>query len=79
MLFKKNIRRNFGILQDYRKRAAEKLIGTHKVMASPKFFTTPTRPSNYGDHLDLKVTIDNWFEENRVHNEAAGDTDIRRT
>lgn len=46
-------------------------------MTSPKFFVTPTRPSNFGDHIDVKVNIDNWFEENRMHNE--GDTEIKKT
>lgn len=31
----------------------------------PQFFVTSSRPGNFGDHIDLKVNIDNWFEENR--------------
>ena len=42
-----------------------------------RFFVTPTRPSNFGDHVDLKVNIDNWFEDNRMHNDE--DTTARRT
>lgn len=38
---------------------------------------TSARPGNFGDHIDFKATIDNWFDENRVHNEH--ETDIRRT
>ena len=38
---------------------------------------TPVRPGNFGDHLDHKVNIDNFFEENRAWNEE--DTSIRRT
>ena len=30
-----------------------------------KFFTTSARPGNFGEHLDFKATIDNWFDENR--------------
>jgi len=71
------IRRSFGIAQDYKNRHDEKLTGTHKVPNAAQFFTTPTRPSNFGDHIDMKVNIDNWFEENRVHNEA--DVDVRKT
>lgn len=74
----KPLRKNFGILQEYRSRITEKLLGTHKVDAIPRFWVTPTRPSNFGDHVDLKVNIDNWFEDNRLHNESSG-TDVRRT
>lgn len=42
-----------------------------------QFFTTTARPGNFGDHIDFKATIDNWFDENRVYNEH--ETDIRRT
>lgn len=42
-----------------------------------QFFTTTARPSNFGDRIDFKAEIDNWFEENRVYNEH--ETDIRRT
>lgn len=50
------------------------------------FFNTSARPGNFGEHLDYKPQIDNWFDENRyvfiistvrVHNEH--ETDIRRT
>jgi len=43
----------------------------------PQFFVSNTRPGNFGDHIDFKINIDNWFDENRVHNEH--ETDIRRT
>jgi ubiquinol-cytochrome c reductase iron-sulfur subunit len=70
-------KRSFGFAHDYKQRVEQKLTGTHKVPTSAQFFTTPTRPSNFGDHLDFKVNIDNWFDENRVHNEE--DVDVRRT
>ena len=41
------------------------------------FFVTSARAGNFGDHIDFKANIDNWFDENRVHNEH--ETDIRRT
>ena len=53
------------------------MIGTHKVDATPRFWVTPTRPSNFGDHMDLKVNIDNWFEDSRMHNEL--NTDVKKT
>jgi hypothetical protein len=31
----------------------------------PQFFVTSARPGNFGDHIDVKVNIDNWFDENR--------------
>lgn len=46
-------------------------------MDKPMFFTTSSRPGNFGDHIDFKVNLDNWFDENRVHNEH--ETDLRRT
>ena len=46
-------------------------------MEKPMFFTTASRPGNFGDHIDFKVNLDNWFDENRVHNEH--ETDLRRT
>jgi len=48
-------RNKFGILQEYQRRASEKLFSTHKILPTPKFFTTPTRPSNFQDHVDVKV------------------------
>ncbi len=70
----RNTRRAFGLARDYRDRLQTKLAGTHQVPTTHTFFTTPTRPSNFGDHLDMKVNIDNWFEENRIHNEENVET-----
>jgi len=42
-----------------------------------KFFTSGSRPGNFGEHVDLKVTLDNWYQDNRIHNEE--DTDVRRS
>ena len=63
------LRRGFGIARDYKNRVEQKLNGTHMIPETAQFFTTPTRPSNFGEHIDFKVNIDNWFDENRVHNE----------
>lgn len=49
----------------------------HLINEKPVFFTTSARPGNFGDHIDFKLNLDNWFDENRVHNEH--ETDIRRT
>jgi len=38
---------------------------------------TNARPGNFGSHIDMKMNVDNWFDENRAHNEH--ETDIRRT
>lgn len=69
--------RNFGIISEYNERRSKKLSKYHLVEDKPQFFTTSARPGNFGDHLDFKAQIDNWFDENRVHNEH--ETDIRRT
>ena len=42
-----------------------------------QYHVTPVRPGNFGEHVDHKVNIDNFFEENRAWNEE--DTSIRRT
>ncbi|EAR92895.2 Rieske iron-sulfur protein, ubiquinol-cytochrome C reductase iron-sulfur subunit (macronuclear) [Tetrahymena thermophila SB210] len=68
---------NFGVLSEYNQRLSKKLHKGHLVEDKPTFFVTSSRPGNFGDHIDFKVNIDNWFDENRVHNEH--ETDIRRT
>jgi ubiquinol-cytochrome c reductase iron-sulfur subunit len=70
-------RRSFGWGQDYKSRLEAKMTGTHQIMPTHQFFTTPTRPSNFGEQLDLKAQLDNWFDENRIHNEENPET--RRT
>ena len=77
MIIKNIPRRSFGIIRDFRERTKIEMPGTHKVQTSHKFFTTPVRPSNFGDHLDEKMQVDNWFDDNRIHNEE--DTSVRKT
>lgn len=60
---------SFGLISEYNDRANKKLNGTHLIPEKAQFFTTSARPGNFGDHIDFKATIDNWFDENRVHNE----------
>lgn len=67
----------FGLISEYNKRVNTKMNGTHLMPEKAQFFTTTARPGNFGDHIDFKSTIDNWFEENRIYNEH--ETDIRRT
>ena len=44
------------------------MSGTHLIDEKPNFFVTSSRPGNFGDHIDFKVNIDNWFDENRYFN-----------
>jgi len=65
------------MISEYNERLNKKLNKGHLVAEKPQFFVTSARPGNFGDHIDFKANIDNWFDENRVHNEH--ETDIRRT
>ena len=47
-------------------------------MIPDKFWVTSSRPSNFGDHLDVKTKVDNWFDENRLWNEENKDYEIKR-
>lgn len=62
------LRNQFGLISEYNERANKKLNGFHSVPDKAQFFVTSSRPGNFGDHIDFKSTIDNWFEENRVNN-----------
>lgn len=57
--------RNFGIIQEYNERKNKKLTNNLLVTDEPKFWVTSSRPSNFGDPLDTKTKVDNWFDENR--------------
>lgn len=61
-----SLSRSFGLISEYNDRASKKFQGSHLCPEVPKFFTTPSRPGNFGEHLDMKVNIDNWFDENRL-------------
>jgi ubiquinol-cytochrome c reductase iron-sulfur subunit len=71
------LRNTFGLISEYNERANKKLNKFHSVPDKAQFFVTSARPGNFGDHIDFKSSIDNWFDENRVHNEH--EQDIRRT
>jgi hypothetical protein len=70
--------RNFGIIQEYNERKNKKLINNILCTERPTYWVTSSRPSNFGDPLDTKTKVDNWFDENRVWNEANRDYEIRR-
>lgn len=57
--------RNFGIVQEYNERKNKKLINNLLCTEEQKFWVTSSRPSNFGDPLDTKTKVDNWFDENR--------------
>lgn len=57
--------RGFGIIQEYNERKNKKLINHLLANEEPKFWVTSSRPFNFGDHLDAKTKVDNWFDENR--------------
>lgn len=53
---------NFGLITDYNERASKKLNHNHSIPDKQNFFVTSARPGNFGDHIDFKVTLDNWFD-----------------
>ena len=57
--------RNFGIMQDYNERKNQKLINGFALEDRNRFWVTSSRPSNFGDPLDVKTKADNWFDKNR--------------
>jgi len=57
--------RNFGIMQEYNDRKNKKLTNNLLTTDRPMYWVTSSRPSNFGDPLDAKTKVDNWFDENR--------------
>mmetsp|Transcript_33998 Transcript_33998/g.35300 ORF Transcript_33998/g.35300 Transcript_33998/m.35300 type:complete len:266 (+) Transcript_33998:16-813(+) len=74
----KTVKRNFGIMSEYKERKSKKLVGGAYFTPEQKFWVTSARPASFGDHLDVRTKLDNWFDENRVHNEENRDYEIRR-
>lgn len=70
--------RNFGFIAEYRERRDKKLINNLLCTERPTFWVTSSRPSNFGDPIDTKTKVDNWFDENRVWNEENKDYEIKR-
>lgn len=71
-------KKNFGILSEYNERKNKKMVSGGYFTEEPKFWITSSRPSNFGDHLDVRTKLDNWFDENRLYNEENRDYEIRR-
>ena len=57
--------RSFGLLQEYNERKNKKLTNNLLTTDRPMYWITSSRPSNFGDPLDAKTKVDNWFDENR--------------
>ena len=70
--------RSFGIMQEYNERKNKKLINNVLCTDRNMYWVTSSRPSNFGDPLDVKTKVDNWFDENRAWNEENRDYEIRR-
>lgn len=65
--FNKFSSKNFGILDQYNERKNKKLVGNALFNDEAKFWVTSARPPNFGDHLDVRTKLDNWFDENRYY------------
>ena len=70
--------RSFGIMQEYNERKNKKLTNNLLCADRNMYWVTSSRPSNFGDPLDAKTKVDNWFDENRAWNEENRDYEIRR-
>ncbi len=71
-------KRNFGILSEYNDRKNKKLIGGGHFNEEAKFWVTSCRPPTFGDHLDTRAKLDNWFDDNRMFNEENRHYEVRR-
>jgi len=65
-------------MQEYNDRKNKKLTNNLLCTDRPMYWVTSSRPSNFGDPLEAKTKVDNWFDENRVWNEENRDYEIRR-
>ena len=65
-------------MQEYNERKNKKLTNNVLTTDRPMYWVTSYRPSNFGDPLDVKTKVDNWFDENRTWNEENRDYEIRR-
>ena len=52
-------------MQEYNERKNKKLTNNLLTTDRNMFWVTSSRPSNFGDPLDVKTKVDNWFDENR--------------
>jgi len=65
-------------MQEYNDRKNKKLTNNVLTTDRQMYWVTSSRPSNFGDPLETKTKVDNWFDENRVWNEENRDYEIRR-
>ena len=65
-------------MQEYNDLKNKKLTNNLLTTDRPMYWVTSSRPSNFGDPLDVKTKVDNWFDENRLWNEENRDYDIKR-
>jgi len=70
--------RSIGFIQDYAERKNKKLTNNILATDRPTYWVTSSRPSNFGDPLDAKTKVDNWFDENRLWNEENKDYEVKR-
>jgi hypothetical protein len=52
-------------MQEYNDRKNKKLTNNVLCTDRPMYWVTSSRPSNFGDPLEAKTKVDNWFDENR--------------
>ena len=57
--------RSMGIMQEYNDRKNKKLNNNVLTTDRQMYWVTSSRPSNFGDPLETKTKVDNWFDENR--------------
>lgn len=57
--------RDFGLREEYNQRRNKKLTNNLLTTDRNMHWVTSSRPSNFGDPLDVKTKVDNWFDENR--------------
>eukprot|EP00824_Muranothrix_gubernata_P015163 TRINITY_DN3147_c0_g1_i1.p2 TRINITY_DN3147_c0_g1~~TRINITY_DN3147_c0_g1_i1.p2 ORF type:complete len:282 (-),score=30.99 TRINITY_DN3147_c0_g1_i1:13-804(-) len=71
--------RCFGMMKNLDNRKTKRLVGWLHVDEFPRFWVTSSRPSNFGDPLDVKNKLDDWFHDNRAWNEESKDYYLKRT
>ena len=76
-MLSRSVLRRFSLFREYRNRLEKKLTKNISFEEPNKLFASPSRPGNFGESVDMRVNVDNWFEDNRMYNEE--DTDVRRT
>jgi len=73
----RNMKSTLRCFSEYTRRSNVQMEGTHSMPAEQQYHVSPARPGNFGEHVDFKINLDNWFDENRIHNEE--NVDLNRT